>query len=254
MTDIELKASASRIRAILSKASRYVIDIGRELRAVQKGIEEGKFREWLNAEFEWSHVTAYHYMRAADLFGEHEELLPQFDASSLIMLSKRNIDDRAVSRCIKRAQDGERVSHCIAAGIIREYGDSLILVPRLPKDPAIGSFLNKVRTYFSRWSDQIAELQDEDKAQVLRFLLKFAKEELGYRPEKNELEERIVKYLAESGTARARIIAIDLGADDSEVESALVSGPFVRSGNGYYSLNSEARARQVPSRQCGIGI
>lgn len=243
MDSAELSKRAEQIRALERKNSRNVIDIGRILREVRGGLELIGFREWIKSEFRWSHVTAYWYMRVADLFDEHEDIAENFQSSAMIMLAKRATPKTAITECIRQAKSGKLISYSVAVAVIQDHAARQgVPVPHLTKPKRFDRIVENIRGILRRWGHSVCELGEHDKARVLGIMLEFCRNELGWEPSiqiplgDTELLNKIHEYLEVHGAARGRVIAADLGIDEKHVYATLKSPEFRCSPNGYYSM------------------
>src|SRR5947207_10490678 len=86
-TRVFVKVKAQAIHARLKRTAEDIIEIGKDLIAVQdklRGDNEGhgyrgenqgngEFLKWLKTEFEMSHMSAYRFMSVAEKFGDGEK-------------------------------------------------------------------------------------------------------------------------------------------------------------------------------------
>lgn len=243
MNASELSGRADQIRALERKNSRNVIEIGRILRDVHSGLEMMGFREWIKSEFRWSHVTAYWYMRVADLFGKHEEISDRFQSSAMICLAKRAVPKTAIIECIRQAKAGGMVSYSVAVDVIKRHqvNQGITKTPHLTKPQAWDRLVERVRSVLKRWEQAVCELDEHEKSRVLALMLGFCRDELGWEAPKkaqksSDVGDKVRRYLEDFGAARGRVIAADLEIDEAAVLLALRSDEFAVNGNGYYSL------------------
>ena len=80
--------AVDRIRSHGRAAAESVIEIGKELLAVQKVLtDDRRFLAWIGAEFGWSKSTAYNYMNVARQFPTVGNDLPAVDLKTLYLLA-----------------------------------------------------------------------------------------------------------------------------------------------------------------------
>jgi hypothetical protein len=110
-----LKAAAERIHNLRRAA---VIDVGRELIAVKKRLDHGRFERWILAEFTMSPRTAQNYMAAAALVGEENETVSFLPPATLYKLGSTSL--KAREEVINRLSRGEKLSPKEIGVVIRD--------------------------------------------------------------------------------------------------------------------------------------
>jgi hypothetical protein len=104
------KEHARKIRGLLQRSTSAVIEIGHSLADVHKSLGHSRYQAWLKAEFRWSQTTASNYEQIATKFG-NLKCLDQFQPSALMLLVRRNVDPRAMTEAVKRAERGEMMTY-----------------------------------------------------------------------------------------------------------------------------------------------
>lgn len=115
-----VRRSAQTIRLLVQRTASNVIEIGRRLIEVRPMLGLGQWGAWLRCEFAWSNAYALQLMKVAERFGESHEA-DRFQLSALILLSHRNVPEKAVAEAIRTARAGQVVTHTRASEIIRKH-------------------------------------------------------------------------------------------------------------------------------------
>jgi len=106
----DLRASASRVRALAERMTINYISIGLELISAKEKLGHGQFGAWLQAEFRWADRTARRFMRAAEVFGAKTDTVSVLEPTAVYLLSAPSTPDRARQEVIDRLERGEAVS------------------------------------------------------------------------------------------------------------------------------------------------
>lgn len=116
-TATHLRGAAEKIRGHGRRAAQHIVEIGRELLGVRARLhQEGTFLTWLRAEFDWSHMTAYRFMRVAERFTNLVTAGVPFeiDVSALYVLAEAKTPEAAREAVVEAALEGCRVTHAQA--------------------------------------------------------------------------------------------------------------------------------------------
>ncbi len=112
--DASTRATVETCRdEIRSIARGAVAEIGRRLLRVRDELARyggGTFRSWLEAEFEFSHQTAYNYMAVARTFPDLSNSLT-IDARALYALASGDVPEKTREHFIAQAEAGEPVRY-----------------------------------------------------------------------------------------------------------------------------------------------
>ena len=110
-TRIVVKQRTLEIRAQIKHSAHAVADIGEKLIDVRSKLLEGNFDAWLRAEFGWTKMTAYRFIRVAEQFGSNNLLLDNAAPSALYLLSEPSTPESIRQEFIKEAEAGKPVKH-----------------------------------------------------------------------------------------------------------------------------------------------
>jgi Protein of unknown function (DUF3102) len=112
-TDAEfLREAADRIRTRMAQAAQDIVEIGRELIAVRERLDDGKFKAWIETEFQMSRSTAYRFISVVENIGariaSHGET--RFGRAVLYALASPSTTEEVRTEIIDRAATGEKVT------------------------------------------------------------------------------------------------------------------------------------------------
>lgn len=127
-----VQQQTGEIRALMKLSFESIVQIGQKLKTVKVELGHGHFRDWLNAEFNWSVWTATKFMQVADRFADtnysHLDIAP----SALYDLAAPSTPQAARDEALDRATSGEFITHATAKAIKQKY-----TTPPKPKQETI---------------------------------------------------------------------------------------------------------------------
>ncbi len=110
-TRIVVKQRTLEIRAQVKHSAHAIADIGEKLIDVRSKLPEGGFSAWLKAEFDWTKMTAYRFIRVAEQFGSNNLLLDNAAPAALYVLSDPSTSESIRQEFIEEAEAGKPVTH-----------------------------------------------------------------------------------------------------------------------------------------------
>ena len=110
-TRIVVRQRTLEIRAQIRHTAHAVADIGEKLIDVRSKLVGGSFDTWLKAEFGWTKMTAYRFIRVAEQFGSNNLLLDNAAPSALYILSDPSTSESIRQEFIEKAEAGQPVKH-----------------------------------------------------------------------------------------------------------------------------------------------
>jgi hypothetical protein len=102
-----LRRQASRIRERGKATVSAIIEIGRDLLAVQKHLQHGQFCTWVEAECGFTVRSAQNYMRAAEFAEDKNEIISLLSPTTLYMLAAKSSPTEIVTDVVARFKAGE---------------------------------------------------------------------------------------------------------------------------------------------------
>ena len=102
-----LRKQAERIRDRIKKTIPDIIEIGRDLLAVQESIPYGKFGTWLRAEFGWHERTAQNWMLLATVFGDRSEIVSDLPQGLLCRLAAKSTPKNIAADVVTKLEQGD---------------------------------------------------------------------------------------------------------------------------------------------------
>lgn len=136
-----VQQQTGEIRALMKLSFESIVQIGQKLKTVKAELGHGHFRDWLNAEFNWSVWTATKFMQVADRFADtnysHLDIAP----SALYDLAAPSTPQAARDEALDRATSGESITHATAKAIKQKY-----TTPPKPKQETISHLQLQSRT------------------------------------------------------------------------------------------------------------
>ena len=97
---------ATAIRDLMRQAVEPISEIGRRLIECKQVLGHGKWKKWLDREFQWSQDTAERFMSVVRITDQ----IPhgaEFDKSALYILANEKTPEEAVKEARERAAGGE---------------------------------------------------------------------------------------------------------------------------------------------------
>jgi hypothetical protein len=118
----KVRSSAEKIRLMLQKSIKDIIEVGLELLAVKEGVGHGHFGAWLRAEFGWTDRTAQNFMTVAQAFGPKTEMISDLtiQPTAAYLLAAPSAPDQARKQAIERAEAGEEITTAVAKRILAD--------------------------------------------------------------------------------------------------------------------------------------
>ncbi|MBW4431131.1 MAG: DUF3102 domain-containing protein [Pelatocladus maniniholoensis HA4357-MV3] len=127
-TQIVVQQHTHKIRTLIRRSARDIIDIGQNLISVKEQLEHGQFRNWLKAEFDWSVRTAARFMQVATKFTNANLAHLDIAASALYLLAETSTPNEVQEEILKLAQHGESITHTKAKNILNQHKDAAMLM------------------------------------------------------------------------------------------------------------------------------
>jgi hypothetical protein len=101
------QTAANLIRASVKRQLGEVIGAGKQLQLVKDALDHGQFLAWLAAEFSFSERTAQRYMRAAEVYGDINDIMSDLPQGVLYELQAASVPAACRDRIISRRKAGE---------------------------------------------------------------------------------------------------------------------------------------------------
>ena len=155
---VEMKTKS--IRLLMHRTTKSILEIGRVLAEVRDVIRRKHFSAWLEAEFSWSAATADKWIRLNKMFGDLD-CVDQFRIESLLHLSRKHVNEQAVSEAIDLARSGVRVTVKRANKLVAKYQPDRPATTDVTRDllHRIGNYIN--HTTQTLTPEQIESIADE---------------------------------------------------------------------------------------------
>jgi len=131
-TRIVVQRRTSEIKILMQQVAQDIIDIGQKLTEVKQQLGHGNFRNWLKAEFGWSVSTALRFMQVSEQFKCVNLVHLEIAASALYLLAAPSTPAFAREEALKRATQGEAISHTRAKTIVTRYKEAAKLKAHKP--------------------------------------------------------------------------------------------------------------------------
>lgn len=109
------------IQSLIKRSAQDVWDIGQRLIEVKRRLRHGRFEAWLNAEFEWTQMTATRFINVAKRFKSNNLLDLTIAPSALYELAAPSTREDVRAEAIARAKAGESITYSTAKGIKQKY-------------------------------------------------------------------------------------------------------------------------------------
>jgi Protein of unknown function (DUF3102) len=109
------------IKSLMRRTAQDNIDIGRKLSEVKHQLGHGKFKAWLEAEFNWREWSARKFMQIARKFKSVNFTDLSVSTSALYLLSSSSTPEHACKEVLERATQGEDISYTKAKNIIADH-------------------------------------------------------------------------------------------------------------------------------------
>jgi hypothetical protein len=116
-----LRQQANRIRTRIGRATRDLIDIGRDLLAAKKHlIDHGDFVKWVEAEVGIARRTAQAYMAIAKLADDKGAAIALLPPTTVHRLASKSAPPEVVSEVVAKAQSGDVLPDRMVSEMILE--------------------------------------------------------------------------------------------------------------------------------------
>ena len=115
-----MQQQTREIRLLMKRTARDIINIGQKLTEIKKRLGHGKYRKWIEAEFNWSKSTANSFENVAKQFANVQNL-DIFTPSVLYELAAPSTPETARQEAIGRASQGEKISFKSAKEIKKKH-------------------------------------------------------------------------------------------------------------------------------------
>jgi hypothetical protein len=185
-TRIVVQQRTTEIKALMRKTAQDIVEIGQKLDEVRAKLNNGKFSEWLEKEFNWSRRTAYRFISVYEQFGRANLAQLDIAPSALYLLAEPSTPDAARQEGMARAEAGETISLSRAQVIVDEHKEDEqepeIVQPEIEME---GETLTPVKTPSEGEGEVVAaitELLEEDGYEVEKPAKKPAKPTPSPRP------------------------------------------------------------------------
>ena len=117
--------NAQKIKKLLRRTARDILDIGRYLTEVKNSLDYGQFYSWLETEGDLNPRSAHRFMTVYKRLGSDTVsdlgLLDQFYASALYILSPASVPDTALQETFDLAKSGTKITKDIALAIKNKH-------------------------------------------------------------------------------------------------------------------------------------
>ena len=120
---------AGEIRSLMKRTAQNIIEVGQKLLEIKRRLGYGRYRRWIEAEFNWSKSTANSFENVAKQFANVQNL-DIFTPSVLYELAAPSTPESARQEAIARAKAGEKIG-CKSAREIKKKHLSQLARPKL---------------------------------------------------------------------------------------------------------------------------
>jgi hypothetical protein len=111
----------SEIKSLAKRVASDIVEIGGKLVEVRDRLKNGKFKEWLDAEFpDWSQRTAYNFIAVWEKYSAADFAIDGIAPSALYLLAAPSTPTSARQMAKQLVQAGHGVSHSTAKEIVRK--------------------------------------------------------------------------------------------------------------------------------------
>ncbi|MDJ0572082.1 MAG: DUF3102 domain-containing protein [Pleurocapsa sp. MO_192.B19] len=115
-----VKQQTGEIRLLMKRTTQDIIEIGQRLIEVKKCLGHGRYRRWIEAEFDWGKSTANSFENVAKQFADVQNL-DVFAPSALYELAAPSTPQAAREEAIALAKAGKRISYTVSKQIKRKH-------------------------------------------------------------------------------------------------------------------------------------
>lgn len=120
---------AEEIRSLMKRTAQNIIEVGQKLLKIKQRLGYGRYRKWIEAEFNWSKSTANSFENVAKQFANVQNL-DIFTPSVLYELAAPSTPESARQEAIARAKAGEKID-CKSAREIKKKHIFQLAQPKL---------------------------------------------------------------------------------------------------------------------------
>ena len=111
----------SEIKSLAKLVASHIVEIGGKLADVRGRLKNGKFKEWLDAEFpNWSQRTAYNFLAVWEQYSTADFAIDGIAPSALYLLAAPSTPKSAREMAKQLVQAGQGVSHSTAKELVRQ--------------------------------------------------------------------------------------------------------------------------------------
>jgi len=132
-TSYYVQQQTEEIRGLMKKTAQGIIEIGQRLIEVKKRLGYGKYRQWIEVEFNWGKSTANSFENVARRFSDVQNL-DNFALSALYELAAPSTPERVREEAIARSDSGEFISYTTAKEI-KQKSTSIIAIHPKERQP-----------------------------------------------------------------------------------------------------------------------
>ena len=90
-----VQQQTGEIRTLMRRTAQGIVEVGQKLVEVKQKLGHGRFLDWLEAEFEWTHETARRFMTVAQQFGQSPHIV-EFAPTALYILADPSLPEAAL--------------------------------------------------------------------------------------------------------------------------------------------------------------
>jgi hypothetical protein len=115
-----IQVRTNEIKALMSRTTQDIIDIGEKLIEVKYFLGHGKFTDWLKSEFSWSVSTATKFIQVAQQFKHVNFTNLNISTSALYVIAAPSTSKRVREEVLKLATEGQIISYSKAKEILNQ--------------------------------------------------------------------------------------------------------------------------------------
>lgn len=111
----------SEIKSLAKRVASDIVEIGGKLADVRGRLKNGKFKDWLDAEFpHWGQRSAYNFMKVWEEYGSADFAIDGIAPSALYLLAAPSTPKAARVMAKQLVEAGQEVSHATAQEIVKQ--------------------------------------------------------------------------------------------------------------------------------------
>jgi hypothetical protein len=111
----------SEIKSLANRVASSIVEMGGKLVEVRERLKEGKFKEWLDAEFpNWSQRSAYNFIAVWEQYSSADFAIDGIAPSALYLLAAPSTPTSARKMAKQLVEAGQGVSHSTAKELVRQ--------------------------------------------------------------------------------------------------------------------------------------